>query len=61
VRTAECLGQKINAIASGEKAELTLFDPQQHWQVNPQNLYSLASNTPWLGQQLAGKVVQTWR
>lgn len=61
VRPAGCLGQKINAIAAGEKAELTLFDPQQHWQVNRQNLYSLASNTPWLGQQLAGKVVQTWR
>ncbi|BAZ32256.1 dihydroorotase, multifunctional complex type [Cylindrospermum sp. NIES-4074] len=61
VRAAGCLGQKIKAIASGEKAELTLFNPQQHWQVNRQNLYSLASNTPWLGQQLAGKVVQTWR
>ena len=59
-RPAECLKQKTSAIAPGQRAELTLFDPQQNWKVEKQNLYTLSSNTPWLGQQLQGRVVQTW-
>ncbi|MCM0589998.1 MAG: dihydroorotase [Gloeotrichia echinulata IR180] len=59
-RPAECLKQKVSAIAPGQKAELTLFDPQKNWQVNRQNLYTLSSNTPWLGQQISGKVLQIW-
>jgi dihydroorotase len=60
IRPAECLKQKMSAIASGEKAELTLFNPQESWKVNRENLYTLSSNTPWLGQQLTGRVIQTW-
>ncbi|MBW4689619.1 MAG: dihydroorotase [Komarekiella atlantica HA4396-MV6] len=67
-RPAECLGQKVSAIATeitasnapDQPAELTLFDPQQIWKVERKNLYTLSSNTPWLGQQLKGRVVQTW-
>ncbi len=58
---AKCLQQKVSPIASGEKAELTLFNPQQTWKVESKNLYTLAANTPWYGQQLTGKVVKTWR
>jgi dihydroorotase len=58
--SAKCLQQPIGAIAPGQKAELTLFDPQKTWDVNRQNLHTLASNTPWWGQQLVGRVVQTW-
>ncbi|ARV58715.1 dihydroorotase [Nostocales cyanobacterium HT-58-2] len=58
---AQCLGQKPSAIAPDERAELTLFDPQQTWKVEKQNLYTLSSNTFWLGQQLTGRVVKTWR
>ncbi|WP_017316285.1 dihydroorotase [Mastigocladopsis repens] len=57
---AECLKQKTTALAPGQKAELALFDPQQNWKVEKQNLYTLSSNTFWLGQQLTGRVVQTW-
>jgi dihydroorotase len=59
-RPAQCLKQKTSAIASGEAAELTLFDPSLSWKVEKQNLHTLSSNTPWLGQQLTGKVVQIW-
>lgn len=57
---AECLQQKTSTLAPEQKAELTLFDPQQNWKVEKQNLYTLSSNTFWLGQQLTGRVVQTW-
>ncbi|MBD2682011.1 MULTISPECIES: dihydroorotase [Nostoc] len=57
---AKCLGQKVNAISPHQSAELTLFDPQQTWKVERKNLHTLSQNTPWLGQQLQGRVVQTW-
>ncbi|QMS86858.1 dihydroorotase [Nostoc edaphicum CCNP1411] len=59
-RSAECLGQKVSAILPHQPAELTLFDPQQTWKVERKSLYTLSQNTPWLGQQLKGHVVQTW-
>ncbi|WP_017654093.1 dihydroorotase [Fortiea contorta] len=59
-RPAECLKQQPSVIAPHQKAELTLFDPQQNWKVERQNLYTLSSNTPWFGQQLQGRVVQIW-
>ncbi|MEH1838363.1 MAG: dihydroorotase [Nostoc sp.] len=57
---AECLGQKVSAILPHQPAELTLFDPEQTWKVERKSLYTLSQNTPWLGQQLKGHVVQTW-
>ncbi|MEH2002209.1 MAG: dihydroorotase [Nostoc sp.] len=57
---ARCLGQKVSAIAPDQPAELTLFDPQQTWKVERKSLYTLSQNTPWLGQQLKGHVVQIW-
>ncbi|MBE9033666.1 dihydroorotase [aff. Roholtiella sp. LEGE 12411] len=59
-RPAKCLGQKVSAITSNQLAELTLFNPQETWKVERKNLYTLSNNTPWLGQQLQGRVVQTW-
>ncbi len=57
---AKCLQQQVNPITSGQKAELTLFNPQQTWKVESKNLHTLAANTPWYGQQLIGKVVKIW-
>ncbi|MBE8999843.1 dihydroorotase [Nostoc sp. LEGE 12447] len=57
---AKCLGQEVSAILPHQPAELTLFDPQQIWKVERKSLYTLSQNTPWLGQQLKGHVVQTW-
>ncbi len=57
---ARCLQQPPAQLSPGRAAELTLFDPQATWQVTPQHLNSLSTNTPWLGQQLTGQVVRTW-
>jgi dihydroorotase len=57
---AECLKQSPSKIEAGEKAELTLFNPQKKWKVESKNLHSLSSNTPWLGKELTGKVVGIW-
>ncbi|MEM6754790.1 MAG: dihydroorotase [Cyanobacteria bacterium P01_C01_bin.38] len=57
---AECLQQNPSRIEVGEKAELTLFNPQENWKVESKNLHSLSSNTPWFGKELTGKVVGIW-
>lgn len=60
LKPLRCLRQNPCAIASGQPAELTLFDPQQSWTVSAQSLKSRSTNTPWLGQNLVGRVVRTW-
>ncbi|WP_009631882.1 dihydroorotase [Synechocystis sp. PCC 7509] len=57
---ANCLQQTIKEICPGNPAELTLFAPQLSWLVEAKTLKSLATNTPWLGQKITGRVVQTW-
>jgi dihydroorotase len=59
-KPAICLQQTPSAIAPGQPAELVLFNPQQTWNVERHTLKSRSTNTPWLGQQLTGRVVQTW-
>ncbi|MFB2922102.1 dihydroorotase [Aerosakkonema funiforme] len=54
---AVCLNQMPAAIAPGQPAEVILFDPQLTWKVEKQNLKSLSYNTPWLGQELTGRVI----
>jgi dihydroorotase len=58
---ALCLQQNPGAIIPGLPAELTLFDPQQTWQVTPMGLRSRSYNTSWLGQEIVGKVLKTWQ
>ncbi len=59
-RPAECLGQKLGAIAANQPAELVLFDPQLQWTVNGQSLKSRSLNTFWLDKPLVGRVIRTW-
>jgi dihydroorotase len=56
---AQCLQQQPSTITPGA-GEMILFHPQETWKVEPQNLYTLSSNTPWLGKQLQGQVVKVW-
>jgi dihydroorotase len=56
----QILGMEPVAIATGQPADLTLFDPQGEWTVNVQSLKSLSINTPYLGTTLTGRVVKTW-
>ncbi len=57
---ASCLKQKPASLAAGQSAEITLFDPQLSWRVEAETLQTRSANTYWLGQQLSGRVVQTW-
>jgi dihydroorotase len=57
---AICLQQRPSAIAPQQPAELVLFNPQETWNVQKHALKSHSHNTPWLGQPLTGRVMQTW-
>ncbi|MBW4487785.1 MAG: dihydroorotase [Trichocoleus desertorum ATA4-8-CV12] len=57
---AKCLQQPVAAVGPGQPAELALFNPNQPWVVSGQSLKSLSTNTPWLGQEVLGQIVQTW-
>lgn len=57
---ATCLNLTPPNLAPGQPAEMLLFDPEAVWQVTPQTLRSRSCNTPWLGQQIKGQVLQLW-
>lgn len=57
---SHCLGQTPPRVQVDQPAEMVLFDPQQSWSANTQTLKSLSQNTPWYGQSLTGRVIQTW-
>jgi dihydroorotase len=46
-------------IAEGEPANITVFDPDETWQVVPATLASKSRNTPFVGIDLQGKVRHT--
>jgi dihydroorotase len=46
-------------IATGEPANLTLFDPSVEWEVVPAQLASKSRNTPYVGVPLRGRVHHT--
>ena len=43
-------------LAPGVDANLVVFDPAERWVVDPAELHSLASNTPFAGRELSGRV-----
>lgn len=45
-------------IAVGAPADLTIFDPEEKWTV-PDHFHSKASNSPFIGQELTGRVRMT--
>lgn len=46
-------------VAEGEPANITVFDPDETWQVVPATLASKSRNTPFVGIDLRGKVRHT--
>lgn len=44
-----------SGLAKGSKADITLFDPDERWTVDPEKFYSKARNTPFAGMALRGR------
>jgi dihydroorotase len=59
-RPRQCLQQTPRAIAIEQAADLVLFAPEEKWIADQSSLKSPATNTPWYGQEITGKVMKTW-
>lgn len=57
---SKLIGIKPPQIKVGEKAEFTIFDPFESWEVNEETILSKSKNTPLLGRKLIGKVKYTF-
>jgi len=53
------LSQGIGTLKVGAPADVTVFDPQKEWVVNPAEFSSKGKNTPWEGEAVRGKVMLT--
>ncbi len=56
---ARILGLDVGVIEVGAPADLTIFDADHQWIVDPEQFYSKGKNTPFAGMRLSGKVVAT--
>jgi dihydroorotase len=57
IKPREILNVENASIIEGKKANLTLLDPDAEWQYTKQNNQSKSYNSPFIGQNLKGKVV----
>ncbi|GAB6165509.1 dihydroorotase [Thermostilla marina] len=55
-RPAEILGIEGGTLKIGAPADVTILDPEDRWVVDPAKLKSKASNTPFAGWELKGRV-----
>lgn len=53
---ARALGLPHGTLAPGAAADLTLFDPEAAWRVDPAEFRSLSRNSPFAGRTLHGRV-----
>ncbi|MGK7880964.1 MAG: dihydroorotase [Crocosphaera sp.] len=53
----KCLGQTVHPVKAGHPSDLIVFDSEKTWTPTPSTLKSLNYNTPWLGQEIKGKVI----
>lgn len=51
------LGLHIPIVKTGEKANLTLFNPQLKWVFSPQHISSKSKNTPFINYHFTGKAI----
>ena len=56
---ADILGLTKGRMSLGVDADLTIFDPDEEWTVDPEQFASKARNTPFAGRRLKGRVKYT--
>lgn len=59
VEPARILGINGGQLSVGQPADVTIFDPDKYWKVEPRALMSQGKNTPFIGVELQGKAVAT--
>ncbi|MDL2306498.1 dihydroorotase [Desulfovibrio sp. OttesenSCG-928-C06] len=57
---ADIFNLPVNGFKAGDPADFFLFDPAESWVVNRESIHSKSLNSPWLGQELKGRVSAHW-
>jgi dihydroorotase len=60
IQPRKILGIKIPKIAKGEKANITLFNPDLNWTLEEKKIFSRSKNSPYLGGKLKGKALAVY-
>jgi dihydroorotase len=58
-RPARLINLPGGTLATGEAADICLFDPVEKWRYDAKAGFSKSSNSPWSGQTLTGRVKST--
>ncbi len=61
LKPREILGINLPKIAKGERAEITIFDPEKEWLYEERNIVSKSRNSPLIAHKLKAKVKATVR
>ncbi len=56
---AKLLDLPAGSIKAGAYADITVFDPEVEWTVDPQKFWSKSKNTPFAGMKLKGRTAMT--
>ena len=48
-----------SGLATGDRADVCIFDPEQYWQLTAKNMISRGRNSPFIGWELKGRVTHT--
>ena len=56
---AKILGLYKGTVEAGSPADLTIFDPECEWVIDPAEFLSKGKNTPFGGKKVTGKVMAT--
>ncbi len=59
VHPARVLGLDAGHLGVGHAADICIFDPSEHWTIEPRALRSQGKNTPFLGLEVPGRVRAT--
>ena len=54
------MSERAGSLAAGREANFTIFDPEASFLVTEEDLHFRHSISPYVGETLRGKVVETW-
>ncbi|MEX0331783.1 MAG: dihydroorotase [Puniceicoccaceae bacterium] len=58
-KPAEILNLPAGTLSVGAQADVTIFDPDEEWMVDPASFLGKSTNCPWNGRKLRGKIHHT--
>lgn len=59
INPARILGLKAGTLSIGERADVTIIDPDIEWTYSKDEVKSKSCNSPWLDKELTGRAIMT--